>query len=167
METLTLFANPYQFDARGFYFSTPEEYAAKYQAAYKAAMVEEYSFEYIDGDDEQFQFSKLVRLDQCNVGEWFEQLAEFETMGELEQVAIKYLIDCCGYSYPDAIAKYSDVIVFEGSARDYAYDYIADCTDIEQTMGALSAYFDYDSFARDCLSAGDWTEYGDYLIVGE
>lgn len=40
--------------------------------------------------------------------------------------------------------------------KDFAYDLVESCYDLENTMGNLASYFDYEKFARD-LFCGDYT----------
>ena len=50
----------------------------------------------------------------------------------------------------DELDKFEDAYQGEfDSEEDFAYHIIDECYDIEQTMGNLSFYFDYEKFARD------------------
>ena len=57
----------------------------------------------------------------------------------------------------------NNAYLFDGSASDYAYDFINDCYDIK-SMGHLANYIDYDSFGRDLLLNGEIVELGYNLL---
>lgn len=58
MSSLKLYANPYAFDAPGFYFDSMEEFEELYE---KHLPVEEYSIEFIDGDDDDRRIFEAVK----------------------------------------------------------------------------------------------------------
>ena len=155
----TLYANPYDVDALGFTFETLEEFetrAAVHVNRY-GQPVEEYDIDFIDGASDQARFAGLFKADQCDLAEWFEHLEIFEGLENHEQVAIVFLSDC-SYFLEQCFAKYEDVMVFEGTLLDCAYEYVDSCLNLEETMGELARYFDYEAFARDCELGGDWSE---------
>lgn len=59
------------------------------------------------------------------------------------------------------IGDYSD---HDNPVLEYAYQYIDDCYDLEKMMGKLSAYFDYEKFARDMELGGDIAEHNGHLF---
>ena len=75
--TTTLFANPYDISASGFYFTSMEEYDAKSAALRNECgqPVEEFEIDYIDGDDTVFERGPIERLSQDG------QLAAFQHHG--------------------------------------------------------------------------------------
>lgn len=70
----TLYAQPYNIDAVGFYFTSAEEYEQKAEGLTDryGCPVEEFEIQYIDGDDGAL-FS-AVGVDQSNLEAWFELL---------------------------------------------------------------------------------------------
>ena len=65
---VTLYASPYAFAAKGFYFESAEEYrakAAKLRTSY-GDPVEEFDIDFIDGDRIDVDLSKAWGLNQCN-----------------------------------------------------------------------------------------------------
>ena len=71
--------------------------------------------------------------------------------------AIRFLTDS-GCAIDEVKEKLEDVSVYPGDAEEYAYDFISDCYDLENMMGNLSHYFDYEKFTRDLQLNGDISE---------
>ena len=63
VETLTLYAQPYDFDASGFYFDSFEDYQAKYNSNFNVygQHVEEYEIQFIDGSAIDCDLFKAVK----------------------------------------------------------------------------------------------------------
>lgn len=154
---LTLHAQPYDINAAGFYFQSFDEWEEKFAAADERG-VEEFEIQYIDGDDEQTTFAQLMEPTQANIEDWFDGLDEWETMNEMEQASLAWLIEDRGMSFREAqdeLTTGEEPALFEGSVRDYAEEFIDDCYNLEESMGDLSRYFDYDAFVRDLELSGD------------
>lgn len=69
-----LYAHPYNLDARGFYFSTLEDYerlSSRCRDRF-GNPVEEFEIQYIDGDDAAL--FNAVGMDQSNLSEWFDDV---------------------------------------------------------------------------------------------
>ena len=155
--TISLYAQPYNIDATGFYFSDYEEYTEK-QAACRDSfgnVVEEFEIQHIDGADD---FARIVKPDQSNLEEWLEQAEQFEELSDTEQTAFKWLVDDCNQDADYAFAKCDEVCIFEGTREDYAQEFVDDCYGLERKMGDLARYFDYDAFGRDLELGGDIVE---------
>ena len=45
---------------------------------------------------------------------------------------------------------------FYDSEEDYAYDCIQECCNLEEMMGSLSSYFDYEAYANNLFSTDYW-----------
>mgnify|MGYP000331972877 CR=1 FL=1 len=67
-----------------------------------------------------------------------------------------------GYSLEDALERYEEVSLFNGPAKDYAYDIIEETTEIPEN---LRYYIDYDAIARDMKINGEIIEIDHDLIV--
>lgn len=160
---IKLYANPYAFDASGFYFSDMDEFTAEYEAHLP---VEEYSIEFIDGDDDERRLFDAVKP-SGNPAEFFDALdhlsgnpAEFlDAIDQLSGNEIDgycYLRDC-GYDHDRALRKAGEVCIFEGSAEDYA----AQCVDdglFGDIPKAIASYIDYAAIANDLQCGSDITE---------
>lgn len=65
----------------------------------------------------------------------------------------------------DAIPDFEEAYLghFDGDnpIKEYAYQFIDECYDLDKMMGNLSSYFDYDAYARDLRLGGDvWESEG-------
>lgn len=146
-------ATPYDISAIGFYFSTFEEYQEKSSSHRNeyGDPVEEYEIQFIDGDN-AILFSAL-NVNQANLERWFD---EFEDMPEDEAVRAIYLADDLGLDMSEITAdRLDDVCLFEGTAREYAEDYIDSTGMLDSMPETLRYYFDYDAFTRDLEINGD------------
>lgn len=153
---ISLYAQPYN-DATGFYFSDYEEYNEK-QASCRDSfgnVVEEFEIQHIEGADD---FARIVKPDQCNLEEWFEQAEQYDDLSDTEQTAFKWLVDDCNTDADEAFEKCNEVCIFKGTREEYAQQYVDDCCDLDRKMGDLARYFDYDAFGRDLELGGDIVE---------
>lgn len=145
-------ATPYDISATGFYFRDLEEYrtkAATHRNAY-GDPVEEYEIQFIDGEN-ALLFSAL-EITQASLAAWFEH---FEGLDGHDVVRAVYLAAHVGDPIDTILDRLDDVILFEGTAREYAGEYI-DSTGLFDTMPeSLRGYFDVDAFARDLELGGD------------
>lgn len=154
---ISLYAQPYNIDATGFYFSSFEEYTEK-QATCRDSFgqpVEEFEIQHCDGANE---FSSVVKPGQCNLEEWLEQAVQYEGLSGDEQTAFRWLVDDCSMDADEAFEKCGDVCIFEGTRNDYAHQFADDCYDLDKQMHELARYFDYDAFGRDLELGGDIVE---------
>lgn len=152
----TLYANPYDITATGFYFDSLEDFETKYA---KHQPVEEYEIDYIDGDNHEL--FKAVSVGQAELDKWF----ELEGMDDDEQMKLAYLMEMGGYSdIDDAMSAMDDLYIFEGSPLDWAYDYIESTGMLADVPDSIANYFDYESFARDQYLT-EWTYNGVNYVV--
>ena len=89
--TISLYAQPYNIDANGFYFSSYEEYTEKQESCRDSfgQPVEEFEIQHIDGAGD---FARIVKPDQCNLDEWFEQAEQYEELSDTEQTVFSWLV---------------------------------------------------------------------------
>lgn len=155
--TISLYAQPYNIDAMGFYFSSYEEYTEKQESCRDSfgQIVEEFEIQHIDGAGD---FARIVKPDQCNLEEWFEQVEQFDDLSGDEQTAFQWLVNDLNMDADEAFAKAGDVVIFIGTREEYAQELVDDCYDLDRTMGNLARYFDYDAFGRDLEIGGDIVE---------
>lgn len=150
-------ATPYDISATGFYFTNYEEYqtlAASHVNEY-GEPVEEYEIQFIDGDYPAL--FRSLEINQANLELWFEH---FEEMNEEEMIKALYLSDDWGCSISDIIEHdFDDITLFEGTAEDYALNYVEACGLLESMPENLRFYFDYDAFARDLVLGGDIADF--------
>lgn len=149
-----LYANPYDISANGFYFDSFEEFEkkAKNLRNWYGQPVEEFEIVYIDGDNPNLFVA--AKINQANLETWYDELDHIDDDSD-EGLAIRYLLEKVGLSLEDALNRYQEVQIYRGRIEDYAADLIEECYDLPEF--ALR-YFDYDSFARDMIIAGDVAE---------
>ena len=158
-------AQPYDITAKGFYFDTYEEWEEKYKAHLP---VEEYEIQVIELGEwfEAPAFQAIQKLiNQGNIEQVIDDIIN-RINCEPDAVAISFLHDR-GCDLDDIISKLDDVIVREGTAKDYAYEYVEECVFTSDTPEVLKNYFDYEAFARDLQIGGDVEEMegGEYTVV--
>lgn len=146
-------ATPYDISATGFYFSTYEEYVEK-AATHKNEYgdpVEEYEIQFIDGDNHQL--FKALEVNQANLNQWFD---DFEDLDTDDTNKATYLAEYSGYSDMNHIlSNMEDVMLFEGTALEYAEEYIEDTGMLNDMPENLRYYFDTEAFASDMVLGGD------------
>ena len=154
----------------GFYFKTYEEYcqkAEKHTNAY-GQPVEEFEIQFIDGDN--YELFNALRINQANLNEWFET---YEDMDDEDAAKVIYLFDHLGYTTytaGDIQDKLDDITLFEGTAIEYAEQYLEETGILNEIPQHLRYYFDTEAYARDLFAGGDITEVTimgkDYVVTG-
>lgn len=151
------FAQPYSIEHTGFYFNNIEVFETGMEQLNKKGC-EEVEIQFIDGSDHLLQLANAANIHQGNVPLWYEEL---EDLGEAEATQLNFLFDC-GYNLDDAMKRYEEVCLYEGTAEDYAFDLIEETTEIPEN---LRFYIDYKTIARDMQYNGEITEINHDLIV--
>ncbi|MEP2942676.1 MAG: antirestriction protein ArdA [Sneathiella sp.] len=148
-------ATPYDISAAGFYFKTYEEYLEK--AAHHTNdygdKVEEFEIQFIDGDN--YELFKALSISQANLELWFD---DYEDLDGDELIRAIYLAQHIGYDADDILHRLDDIYLFEGSAQEYAEQYLEDTGLLNEIPDHLQFYFDVERFANDMLLGGDITE---------
>lgn len=142
----TLYANPYGYDNKGFYFESLEEFEEK------KAEDGEYEIDYINGENPAL-FS-AVGINQTNLETWFEDLDELEDDDD-KALALRYLCGDLGYKLAEALDKADAVTLYQGSLLDYAIELFDELYEVPR---AIRSYIDYEAFARDLELSGDVAE---------
>jgi hypothetical protein len=151
---MQLYANPYDTSARGFYFNSLEDYEKKYE---KNLPVEEYEIDFIDGTKEQAAIFNAAKINQANLGEWFEVMDSIE---DFRLPALYFLMSYHGEDFADAVSKAEELIFNEGDAKAYAEQYVDDQGGLEQLdRQTLENHFDWDSFVNELETGGSITEF--------
>ena len=153
--TTTLFAQPYNMDACGFYFHSAEEFEEKAEALRDRYCnpVEEFEIQFIDGDDGAL--FDACGINQSNLWTWFDDI---EGKDEHEKVALYFLTGVLGYALDDAMDKIDEVVLFHGDALEAAEELFDDCYALA-IPDNLRCYFDMEKFARDLEIGGDFNEF--------
>jgi hypothetical protein len=149
----TYFAQPYSLSHTGFYFTDLAQYEAGMDKLRRQG-AEEVELEYIEGNEAQL--FDACSIGQANIAVWFD---EVDALQDYERVALYYLTEYAGYDLTDALQELDDCPVFEGSAKEYAEDYVDSCGLLDSLPEQLQAYFNYEAFARDMVLGGDVYEF--------
>ena len=154
----TFYAQPYSLDHTGFYFESLEEFENGITELERRGC-EEVEIQFIDGDDHLAKLAQAANIHQGNIDLFFERL---EDLDETAATQLCFLLEDIGYSLSDALERYEEVCLFEGTAADYAYDLFEECYEIPEN---LRPYIDYEAVARDMKINGEISEISHDLIV--
>lgn len=156
MAEAKFYANPYDSSAKGFYFESPEEYAA----GIKKSRAEEFEIDLVDGDAVGTALAAAVKPHQSEIEAWYDLLDEVDGDGELLLQIVGFAAfdhDLEGVADFEANRRYiEDVWIEGGSLEELAERFVED-----GLLTDLGQYFDYDSFARDLGYDGYSSEYLD------
>ena len=145
----TLFANPYDINFTGFYFSSTEEFESKMAKA----PFEEVEIDYIEGDNPLL--FNAFGIFQCNVDTWFDELDQFSDTDN-EAISIRHLMDY--YTTEEAIERHDEVILHRGNIADYAAELVEEMYPTDKLPDIIKYHIDYSSIARDMEINGEVTE---------
>jgi antirestriction protein len=161
--TVTLYAQPYDMDATGFYFKDLKTYRAK-AANLKNSYgqrVEEFEIQFIDGSDINCDLAKAYGINQANLVDFYQAV---EDWCDDEKTRFIIAVGECGYSFDFSKDHPSDfeIDLYEAeNMRDFAENHAGDwlLCDVPEN---IKCYIDYEAVARD-LSA----EYCETIIAGQ
>ncbi|TPW26416.1 antirestriction protein ArdA [Martelella alba] len=148
--TTTLYAQPYDISAEGFYFGTIEQYQERAVKAVNAYsdQVEEFEIQFIDGEDIDCALAQAFGLNQSNIGALFAAIDDWD---EHQKRAFIIAVGECGYAFDPAG---DDVDDFE--VDFYVVDSMRELAELFVDEGLfgdipehLQFYIDYDAIARD------------------
>jgi hypothetical protein len=150
------YAQPFNPDAQGFYFTTSDEFESKSSRCVDAfgLPVEEFEIQFIDGTSEEADLFQACGVNQANLSEFIELLDETD---EHNLPAIAYLCEL-GYSMEQAKDRMDDVSLYQGNLTDAAEELFDECY-LHQIPENLHAYIDYERFTNDCRLSGDMAEF--------
>lgn len=151
-----LFAQPYDMDAKGFYFKDIEEYDRKRRALRSAfgQIVEEFEIQFIDGDDIDCALAKAFGINQANLERYFSASKDWD-----DDQKTRYIIAVGegGYSddtQPDDL----DIDIYEiDSMKELAEQFVEEGL-FGEIPERLRFYLDYDLIARDLQADYSETE---------
>jgi Antirestriction protein (ArdA) len=153
----TLFAQPYDIAACGFYFETVDEYNDKANKLRNASgfPVEEFEIQFIEGDTIDMELFKALGIHQGNFPTFLEVT---ENWSEEDKIKVIIATGHVGYTFnlgTDSPDQFFVDLYELNSLRDLAIQFVEDGLfgDIPEK---IQNYLDYDAIARD-LSM-DYTE---------
>lgn len=153
--SIRLFAQPYDFSASGFYFTSFEEY----QAAYDARLpIEEYEIQIIDGSDDDVKVFNLLQVSQANLEDYFEKVEEFSYLTEDEKVAVEFVMSWGNCSFEYAMDNYEEVKIYRGTLADVGAQMADELCLLDGIPDEIARYFDFEAYARDIEFNGGLVE---------
>ena len=92
----TLYAQPYDISAIGFYFTSPDEYADNAKSAINdfGQPVEEFEIQFIDGEDIDCALAEAWKLYQSNFADYLQAVEDWD---DREKIAFIIAVGECGY----------------------------------------------------------------------
>ncbi|TNE42953.1 MAG: antirestriction protein ArdA [Sphingomonadales bacterium] len=146
---MTLFAQPYDVSATGFYFEDYDEYsskAAKLRNDY-GDPVEEFELQFIDGEALDCALAKAIGLNQANLHSYLDCV---ENWDDDQKRRVIIAVGECGYRFdPEQQPEDYEVDIYPvETLRELAESFVEDGLygDIPEP---LQFYIDYDAIARD------------------
>jgi len=146
----TLYAQPYDIDATGFYFTDADDYTAKAGACRNAfdQPVEEFEIQFIDGDALDAALAEAWDLNQANFARFLEVVDEWDDHGKERFIVA---VGECGYDFDPATCHPDDFDV-----DLYAVDSLKELAELfvddglyGEILVSLAFYIDYEAMARD------------------
>ncbi|MGV6801877.1 MAG: antirestriction protein ArdA [bacterium] len=157
MCTLTFYAQPYNIDAEGFYFTCYDEYKQQVVGLTDrfGQPVEEFDIQFIDGSDLDCAFAQVWHINQANIAAFIEATERLDTEQKIKSIIA---ITECGYDREQAIFGLNDLeidLYFNKSMKDLAETFAEEGV-FGEIPDALRFYIDLEAIARDL--AFDYTE---------
>lgn len=153
----TLFAQPYDISAEGFFFKTIEEYNTNVKTLRNAygEPVEEFEIQFIDGEELDCALFKALGIYQGDISYYFDAVEDWE---DCQKINVILAVGETGYAFnleqdnPDQF----DVEIYElDTVKELAEQFVDEGL-FGKIPETLQNYIDYDAIARD-LSM-DYTE---------
>ncbi|MDP2205349.1 MAG: antirestriction protein ArdA [Alphaproteobacteria bacterium] len=153
----TLYAQPYDFYAAGFYFDTAEEYtekAANNRNSY-GEIVEEYEIQFIDGEYIDCALFKALGIHQGNFGPYLQACDDWR---EDEKRKVILAVGECRYTFDFATVTPDnfEVDIYEVENLKELAEQFVDEGLFGEIPQSIANYLDYDAIARDL--GFDYTE---------
>lgn len=153
----TLYAQPYDFYAAGFYFDTAEKYDEKARNNRNSygGIVEEYEIQFIDGEEIDCALFKALGIHQGNFGAYLQACDAWQ---EEEKQKVIIAVGECGYNFdfatdtPDSF----EVDIYEVESLKELAEQFVDEGLFGEIPSSIASYLDYDAIARDL--GFDYTE---------
>jgi len=160
--TLTLYAQPYDTSATGFYFKTVEEYDTQIKELKNAYgdPVEEFEIQFIDGDRIDCELAQAIGINQANFRDYLICVEDWE---EWQKINVIIATGELGYNFDAQIDPdhYGIDLYHVSSMRELAEQFVDDGL-FGDVPESFQFYIDYDAIARDLA-----VEYSEIEIAGE
>ena len=143
----TLFAQPYDFTANGFYFKSLDEYGTN-SFDLNGENIEEYEIQFIDGEGIDCKLFETLNINQCNIEAYFNAVENWE---EYQKINAIIAVGECDYKFDIANDDPDDFNV-----DLYQFDTMKELAEhfVEEGLYGnipenIRFYLDYDAIARD------------------
>ena len=160
--TTTLYAQPYDISATGFYFTSAEDYDEKAKSLTNAHgdPVEEFEIQFIDGEQIDCDLAKAIGLNQANFRDFLECVDDWE---EWEKINVIIAVGECGYDFdPQVDPDHHGIDIYHVSTmRELAEQFVEEGL-FGEIPESLQFYIDHDAIARDLA-----VEYSETEIAGK
>ena len=148
--TPTLYAQPYDISATGFYFESVDDYTAKAAANVKedGQPVEEYEIQFIDGDGIDCALAKAFGINQSNIAAYF---TAADTWDDHEKRVVIIAVDQAGYDVnPNTVSPNDfDIDIYElDSLSDLATQFVDEGL-FGDIPDRIAPYLDMEAIASD------------------
>ncbi len=146
----TLFAQPYDITANGFYFDSVEDYNENVEKNRNSAgfPVEEYDLQFIDGESIDAALFEALDVNQANFSAFLEACEEWD-IAQKQKVIIA--VGECGYSFDLQSGDQDDfdIDLYElDSLKELAEQFVDEGL-FGEIPTSIHNYLDYDAIARD------------------
>ena len=158
----TLYAQPYDISATGFYFDSVENYDAKADKLRNSygEPVEEFEIQFIDGETIDCQLFAALGVHQGTIGAYFNAVDDWN---DDEKIKVIIAVGEGGYQFnlgKDAPDRF-EVDLYEcDTLRDLAMQFVDEGL-FGEIPAAIANYLDYDAIARDL-----GMDYGAVTVAG-
>lgn len=146
----TLFAQPYDITANGFFFETIEDYAEQAAALQNSSgdPVEELEIQFIDGSEIDAELADAWGLNQANVSAFIDAAEHW-----CDDEKLRYILAVgeCGYTHAQFTSDCDGIdidIYHMDSLRDLAMHFVDEGL-LGDIPGRTQCYLDFDAIARD------------------
>lgn len=167
--SVSIYANPYDIEAGGFYFSSVEEFEqkAKGRTNNYGQPVEEYGFEFIDGSLLECALAKAIGSNLCNLVKFFE-VVETWSDDEIIKACIMFgegILHLCEWDDYEA-SDGDDLELYEDMSFTELAEHFVDEGIYGDIPEHLAYYIDYQAIGRDLSCDGFCKiEVGNYSFI--
>ena len=157
----TLYAQPYDITATGFYFDSHDDYLEKSRKLRNehGDPVEEFEIQFIDGETIDSELAKAWDINQCNVSAFLEACDNWH---EFQKIIFIIAVGECGYQFDETgNPEDFDVDYYEMDSLKELAEHFVDEGFYGEIPESLQFYIDYDAIARDLA-----VDYSEITIAG-
>jgi len=146
----TLFAQPYDISASGFYFDNTEDYLTKAKALRNShgQPVEEFEIQFIDGDEIDAELAKTWSLSQCSLECFFKAVDDWS---DYQKQCFIIAVGECNYDFNPITVNPDDfdVIIYHCDTMKELAEQFVDEGYYGDIPASLAGYIDYEAMAYD------------------